>query len=343
MKGPTKEAMAKTIHSFLEPAETELPLVDRSTAQNWAVCPWMAKEIEEGRSRIVGQAAAVGDAVHAALSAVTQTWIDSNGAQSPVDLRNDLEFELRSSRPDIQPAVLSACMPSVWAWAKFLEGVHPGIIMRFDGGEGPRSGQLAYEMPDLGVTLTSEVDLLYSTPSEELVEEIDYKSGHKQHGVDDVADAFQFAVHGLLILKTYPPVNAVRIRVWDTRPNRLTFGVMFTRNRLADYEFRIRKAIETRRRHYDNPPAWPTSEKCGQCPVASRCPVASVEHPFATEPVELLKQLIATRAKGDAIEQRLAAVVDATGQDIRVGGCAFGRSKPKAERKSPATLYDVKE
>lgn len=343
MRGLSREEKAATLDSFLEPLESTLPLVDRSTAQNWSVCPWMAKECEEGRAKIVGYAAETGEAIHAAFSAVTQAWIDSNGAQSAVDLRNDLEFELRRARPDLQPDALKGALPSAWAWSKFLEGVHPGIIMRFDGGEGGRCGQLAYEVPDLGVTVTSELDLLYSSPSPELVEEIDYKTGHKQHWVDDVADSFQFQLHATLIFKNYPEVNAARIRVWDTRFNRLTYGVTFSRNRIADYEFRIRSALEARRRHFDNPPCWPTSEKCGQCAVAARCPVGSAEYPISAEPSEVLRDLIAVRARGDALEQRLTAHVDATGQDVRLNGVAFGRSKPKAERKSPATLYDVKE
>lgn len=341
MERPSKAEMAKTIDSFIDPIESDLPLLDRSTIERWASCPWAAKECEEGRAKIVGQAAVAGEAIHAALSAVTQGWIDSNGAQSPVDLRNDLEFELRRARPDLQPDVLKGCMPSAWAWSKFLEGVHPGNILRFDGGEGERCGQLAYDIPDLGVRVTSELDLLFSTPSPELLDEIDYKTGQKQHSVDDVAESFQFQLHGTLVFKNYPNVNALRIRVWDTRHNRLTYGVTFSRNRLADYEFRIRSALESRRRHWDKPPTWPTLEACRICPVAARCPVA--EYPIKAEPVELLRDLIAVRARADAIEERLSAHVDATGQDVRCNGVAFGRQKPKAERKSPATLYDVKE
>jgi hypothetical protein len=177
--------------------------------------------------------------------------------------------------------------------------------------------------------------------STEIIEWMDYKTGHETHDVYGVAEAFQFQMHACLILKHYPEVNAARLRIWDTRMNRVTYAVMFPRSRFSDYEWRLRSAVEARRRHKANPPCWPKLEGCRICPVASRCPVA--EYPIKAEPVELLRDLIAVRARADAIEERLAAHVDATGQDVRVGGVAFGRSKPKAERKAPATLYDIKE
>lgn len=347
MKSASKEAMAKTLDAFVDTSAIDLPLIDRSTADNWATCPWMAKECEQGRGGHVGLLAEAGEAVHQALSAATQAWIDSNGAHSSHDLRQDLEIELRRARPDLQPEALKACLPSAWAWANFLTGgyqgrmVHPHNILRFDGGEGSRSGQLAWEIPDLGVCLTSEIDLLLATASIEVVEEIDYKAGHKPWWCDDVADAFQFQVHAALIFQNYPAVNAVRVRVWCTRLNRITHTVVFSRNRLHDYEVRIRSALEARRTHYDNPPTWPMPEKCGQCQVAARCPVAG--YPIKAEPVDVLRDLIAVEARADALRQRLAAHVDSTGADVRCGSVAFGRSKPKAERKAPATLYDVKD
>lgn len=323
----------------------DLPLIDRTNAENWATCPWMGKECEQGRGGPVGLLAESGEAIHQCLSAVTQAWIDSNGAHTAADLRNDLEIEMRRVRPDLQPDVINGLKPSIWAWANFISGgyqgrmIHPHNIMRFDGGEGFRSGQLAWEIPDLGVCLTSEIDLLLATASIEVVENVDYKSGHKPWWCDDVADAFQFQVHATLILHNYPDVNAVRTRVWCTRLNRVTHTVVFPRNRLHDYEVRIRSALEARRTHYDNPPTWPMPEKCGQCQVAARCPVAT--YPISAEPVDVLRDLIAVEARADALRQVLKAHVSKTKQDVRCGQVWFGKfQKPASQPKF--SIYETK-
>lgn len=341
MKGPDKEAMAATIDSFVDTSDSDLPLVDRSTAERWATCPWMAKECEQGRGGPVGIAAESGSAIHDCLSAVTASWVASRGAMSLSDLREELVFELCRTRPDIQPEAIKGCQASVWQWAKFIEGIHPENVLRFDGGKGDRCGQLAFDIPDLGARITGEVDLLTASPSPEVIEHVDYKTGHQPYWVSDVQDSFQMQFYAVLILENYPDVKAVRTRIWCTRINRITHAVYFNRDKLHQYKVRIRSALEQRRQHYDNPPPWPTVEKCSQCQVAARCPVAS--YPIGAEPVDVLRDLIAVEARADALRQRLTAHVDATGQDVRLNGVAFGRSKPKAERKSPATLYDLKE
>lgn len=341
MKTLSREEKQKTLDSFLEDVKPELAVVDRSTIQAWGDCPWMAKEIESGRAGPVGLPAEAGEAIHAALSAATQAWIDSNGNSSATDIRNDLEIELRRVRPDLQPEAIRGAMPSAWAWSKFLESIHPGNILRFDGGEEHRCGQLALDIPDLGARVTSELDLLYSSPSPEVLEEVDYKTGHKQHWVSDVADALQFQLHACLVFENYPAVNALRVRVWDTRFNRQTYAVVFSRNRMHDYLVRIRRSLEIRIEQWNDPQTWPLPEKCGMCQVASRCPVAG--YPIAETPEQVLRDLIAVEAKADALRARLVAHVDATGRDVRCGSVSFGRNKPASGRKAPATLYEAKE
>lgn len=351
MKGLTPQERRDSLKGLVNcEAPAELPLLDRSTAQNWSDCPWMAKEVEEGRGGPVGMLAESGEAIHQCLSAATQAWIDSSGAHTTADLRSELEHELRRARPDIQPDVLKGCMPSVWAWANFLTGgyqgrmIHPHNIMRFDGGEDNRCGQLAMDIPDLGVRVTSEIDLLLATDSEELVDEVDYKGGHNPWWCDDVADAFQFQFHAVLIFENYPPVNAVRTRVWCTRLNRITHSVVFSRNRKHNYEVRLRSALETRRQHYDNPPTWPASQKCALCQVAVRCPVADESlRDLESDPSGYLKKSIAVAARLAAMQEAMAAYVDKTKQEIVCGSTRFGRQRPKQVRKSPAEIYEVGE
>jgi hypothetical protein len=345
MKSLTPAERREALKSFVDQPDGGLFVADRSTLQHWADCPWQAKAIADGRCRTVGIAAEAGSAVHAAFSAVTIEWIESNGAMSPVDLRQDVEHHLRNSRPDIQPEALAAAMPSLWQWAKLISSIHPGNILGFDGGEEldpPRSGQLAYDIVDLGVRITGELDLITSTESIEVLDVYDYKTGWKTHDVGDVASSFQFQFYAVLALETYPKVECVRFRVFDTRSNRIIYAVNFLRSRLHDYMVRIRSAIDSMRTHQDNPPTWPTLEKCSICPAAALCPVA--DEPLAdlaADPPGFVKRMVAVGARLDAMQALAAKHVDATGKDIECGTIRFGRGKPKANRKPTAELYEI--
>ena len=341
MKGLTKEEKRDALGAFFEiEDDRDLAVLDRSVLERWAECPWQARAIEDGRVKAVGVLAEAGEAVHVAFSRTIQSWIDSEGAMSAADLRNEAEWEMRGARPDIQPEALKGGMPALWAWSKLIADIHPGNILRFDGGEDAgRSGQLAYDIPDLGVRVTSELDLLYASPSPEVVDEVDYKTGWKSHTVESIASAFQFQLHALLVFENYKDVNCLRVRVLDSRANRMSYAVPFTRNHSHSYAVRVRSAVEAYKRHHDDPPTWPTVEKCRICPAAALCPVA--DEPIKPASEDVLRQLIATEARADALRGILTARVDESKQDIVCGGVAFGRSKPPTKRKSPATLYDL--
>lgn len=325
--------------------------LDRSTLDHWATCPWQAAAIESGKVKTVGMAAEAGEAIHNALATVTKTWVQ-DGDQYETTwaardfIKTDLEFELRRSRPDLQPEVLAGMMPSLWAWAKFLSEIRPGNVLAFDGGDDVgRSSQLAYDMPDLGARVTSELDLLHACrESTEVILWVDYKTGHETHDIYDVAKSFQFQMHAMLILHHYKDVQEARLKVWDTRLNRVTYAVTFPRSRFHDYEWRVRSAVETRKRYRENPPAWPTLEGCRICPAAAICPV--VDSPIkelASDPAAFIRDLVAVEARAKAMRDLAAAHVDATKQEIDAGGgIMFGRNKPKQSRKSEATTYTLK-
>lgn len=324
----------------------DFDVVDRSTLERAMSCPWQAKAVESGRCKTMPLIAEAGEAGHQAFSVGVHGWIDSRGAISPSDLRQDVELAVRNSRPDLQPDAIKAIQPSIWAFANLLQAIHPGNILAFDGGEDiDRSGQLAIDFPDLRTRYTSELDLLYQGDCPEVLEEVDYKTGWKHHTAELIRDSFQFQSHAVLALEKYPETKALRVRVFDTRFRSLSYGVYFERAKLHDWKVRIRGAIEARRlSQQDNPPTWPTLEKCSICPAAALCPVA--DEPIGDlhrDPAEFVKRLVAVEARADAMRTMAAKYVDETGADIRVGLVAFGRCKPKAQRKAEATIYEIKE
>lgn len=342
MKGLTKDEKSATLDSFLEPDDSGLETVDRSELDQFANCPFAAKARADGRCKTVGLAAEAGEAIHHCNGKITQRYVQGEWQFSETkwqerdEIRQALEAELRSVRPDLQPEALAGMMPSAWAWSKFLSGINPGNVLAFDGGdECGRSSQFAYDMPDLSTRATSELDLVYANPqTTDLVEFCDYKTGHATHEVYDVAKSFQFQMHALLLLKRFPEVKAARLRVWDTRANHVTYTVTFPRERLADYEWRVRAATETRRkwRNDPNPPTWPTIEKCSVCPAACICPVA--EYPMNASPEAVLGDLIAVEARASELKKHLTNHINSTKRDVQFGSTFYGKfQKPDSEKK----------
>lgn len=349
MRGLTQEEKANALKAYVEVEEADLPHVSRSTAENWD-CPFKGKAIEEGRAMPVGILAEAGNGVHDAFSETILSYIESHGGMGLTDMREETEYALRNSRPDIQPEVLKGGRPAVWQFAKLLHDILPENILAFDGGEKiGRSGQFAYDFPDLGCRYTLEVDFLYAGASPHVLHIWDYKSGWKGWDADAIRDSFQFQSQAALVLNRYdqkrpgedePTVQCVTVSVFNTRANRMTYRVEFPRRNLHDYLTRIRNQLLTRRQHYDNPPCWPFAEKCRICPAAAICPV--VKSPVKDASEDILRDLIAVYARADALEQILKARVDETNQDVRVGHTYYGRNKPPGTRKPNATLYDLK-
>lgn len=317
-----------------------LTILDRTTAENWATCPWMAKAIEDRRVVCWPELPETGEQIHQCLSRAAIEWVRAEGNATPAELRDLIEAELLESRPDLQPGVIDGFKASVWSWSSFLARIHPDNILAMDGG-GPvgKSGQLSIDFEDLDVRLTTELDLLYAGDSPEQLEELDYKTGWKVHTASDVKQSFQFCQHAASVFNTWKEVNSLRVRIWNTRANQPTYPVEFTRDKLPHYLTRLRAAVKTRRHEFEAPTPWPTTEKCAWCLVAALCPVANEPlRSVATDPVGALSQLVAIEAKGDAIKKLLTAHVDKTKAEIVGDGIAFGRKKPST-RKSTATIY----
>ena len=348
MKKATPAEQRKALESLCPVEEgPALTVLDRSTIERWAGCPWAAQAIESGRVNEWRYVMASGAEGHDALSRATLTWILSGGALSPSELANELETELRGARPDVQPDVLNAARYVIWPWAKFLSKIHPLNIIGCDGGETldpPRSGQLSLDIEGVGVRVTSELDLLYSGPSIDLLHEVDYKTGHKQWTAGDVAASFQFQLHAVLVFANFPAVQALEVTIWNTRSNDQSYRVIFERRKEPEYRARLRMALQPWWEFHgagDGAPTWPAVEKCAMCSAAALCPVAGQDVKDAVaDPLAVLAQLVAVEAKAKAIDKILAAQVDATGVDLELpDGTKFGRAYPASERKRPTKVY----
>jgi len=315
---------------------------DRSTLERWATCPQQAWLMRRHKTP-VGDIAESGTQVHDAISRTIQGWIDAKGMLSPQDFTNGLEAELWSSRPDVQPDAIAAMRKSLWSFARFITGEHFLNIIRFDGGEGEKSGQLSHDFDGLNCRVTAELDLLMATPSKQEVDVWDWKSGWRHWTATQVKKSFQFQMQSWLVLENYPNVECVRVTIWNLRENRKTYSVEFFRSDMQAIEARVRYAAGLALRFGQSertPEGWPTTEKCELCPVAALCDFGNLDLSQIEPPEAWVDRLVALSAKSTAIEKSLAKVVADRKSDIEtVNGNCFGFGKPKQAKKPKAAAY----
>lgn len=326
---------------------SDYDLFDRSTLEAFATCPRQAA-YKHDTCRSVDHIANTGTAVHLAISQTVTAYIDSHGSLNRTELVDCVIARLRDSRPDVQPDAITACKASVWAIAKMLVEQHHDNILRYDGGEKEllidRRGQISHHIDHLRVTVTCELDLLFSTASKSVLDYADYKSGWKHWSEESVKRSFQFQFYPWLILHQYPEVECVRVSIWDLRRNRKTYPIEITRERdMDDIGIRVASAAGYAKRFYGKTPAaveaWPARDKCSICPAAHMCDALDGDLQEASEsPEKMLQILVNLCIKSDDLKKRLKAEVIRTGRDIVLPtGEAFGFSKPTTRK--TAVLY----
>lgn len=341
-------------------------VIDRSTLERWATCPHQAALVAAGYASTGSADADAGNEVHAVLARAVAERADGATA---AHLRDLIEQGQLASRPDVQPDVCAAVRrwPLVELLTRREDGAEraPEDLLRFDGGTGPRSGQLAADLipADDGrpaVRLTCEVDVLVSTVSRERVRLIDWKSGRKWWTPTDVRESFQFQFYAELVFRTYPAVRTVEAVVFMTREGRGTDVVEFVEADRTRINARLRAAADIylahrdvveRERAAENPnsvmgtvPAWPTPEKCAICPAVRVCTLAHRPANLdAVDPEGAVRQLVVLEEAAARIRGQLSARVRATGADLVYGEgkerVAFGVGKPKQQRAATCDLY----
>ena len=147
------------------------------------------------------------------------------------------------------------------------------------------SGQLDMDIPygRQVVRLTAEMDFLHSTKTPGLLMLHDWKSGHKKFSEKTVETSFQFQVYSLLVLETYPEIEAVDVIIHNTRMNSQTMACRFKRSDVDRIKARVLTAIHdfmaNRGRPLGDVEARPSREACRLCSAASMCSLADLPAP----------------------------------------------------------------
>lgn len=341
-----------------EPAALPPIIVDRSTAERYSTCPAQAVLVERRIVSNESEMAQVGSAVHEILSAAVASRVDGKRPNEIHELIKDLAAK---SRPDIQPDVMDACRrtyPIMELLCRHDNGEDrcPDDVMRFDGGAGAQSGQLAFDLIPAtetrgAVCITGEVDLLMATASDKEVLLCDWKSGWKHWTAGDVQRSFQFQFYAYLVLCNYPGLQRVTVRVYMTREGGAASDVSFDRSQMYVIGKRIESAVNLClewRGKLTGAPAWPEPAKCGICPASLNCPQAhEPEAGFSRDPKAALLRLVVISEVKKRIESGLNEIVRKgipgvrDPGDIISGKSAYGINKPKKATAKLCSVYQV--
>ncbi len=338
-----------------EQPSPDLPIVYRSSAQGYAECPARERYRDEGHITAVGELAESGEEVHQAIARVIEAMLEPEGPRSRGDIVDALRSEILTARTDLLPDAVNAIERSYWKLADLFGNTHFEDIICYDGGRGKRSSQLAIDFTNIKphFRFSSEIDFLRSTASPSVLEEWDWKTGHKFHTEASIINDFQFQSHWLLVSETFKqresgePLEALDVRVMNTRHGKATWNVRFTRDMLPAIRARVQaagsEAMRWRGVAAEEAETRPTREKCRICDAAAICRVADSDvRQLVTDPGAFLETTLAIQERVDARKELMAGWVEKSGTDIvSAEGNAFGFDKPPSNRKPSKSFYET--
>lgn len=334
-----------TTELFVEP-DVLLP-ADRSILETAAECPRQARFIELGLVNHVNGFMFSGQESHDAIGEVIGDYVESRGQTGFKDTQELLLQRASASRPDVQPDVIKSLERSAYSIAKYIHEIHPENIRCWDGGRGEHSSQLAYDMEEFGLRITSELDLLHDSESAEVLTEVDFKSGFALWRHGDVRSAFQFQLHALLVAAKFPTIKALEVKIWNTRLNSLTYPVLFKLDSESLYpiKYRVRNAalayFKTRSKEPNDCEAWPLVEKCECCPAAHLCDASKFRNDESPE--QIVDKIVILESQANGLRKVAQKFVKDSGKEIvtPLGNC-FGNDKPKRKMSPKFDVYQLK-
>jgi hypothetical protein len=335
--------------------ESPVQILDRSTLERWANCPQQARHVAQRGIDDCSYPTVIGTECHNVIAAAIANVVESDSIVRPHEFADALASTARATaRPDVQARVSEIIKRCAWTLGKIICERSTSDIMRFDGGKGKASGQLGWDIAE-GRRVTGEMDLLLATPSREQVELWDWKSGWTHWTATDVSESFQFQTYAWLILKNYPDVQSVSVRVLMLAENEATPEYIFRRDQVRQIEGRLMAAVDMFDLYHDadadNVPAWPLPTKCCLCPATKYC--RFVHHRIddvEKNTADAIRKLVVLRAETERIESALTTIVRKD-PNVKIGGeivaesngekIAWGVNKPRKPRAESCDLYEV--
>ena len=335
------------------PPQTDLPkavLLDRSTLERYKDCPAQGLHCENHPEQTGSIEADAGNEGHDVFSLAIAERLASGGLPWDSDA---MEANARMSRPDVQPEVLKAVRPVVRSLSWMLRG-NPADVLRFAGGEGDRSGQLAKEIlpanpaRGIGPTIaTCEVDVLMATAAESVQRIVDWKCGRTEYTYTAVRELWQARYYAMVGHANYPNLDRVEFQIVETRKNRWVPPVFFTKRDAADCLGEVLSASEARWQAMhvtppDTPETWPGETKCLRCPLLMECDHAHhAARKIGQDPSEFCRTTMHLAAMVGARKKLIGKWIDKQGPITWPGG-ECGRFATESKQKPTIKFRETK-
>jgi hypothetical protein len=321
---------------FGVPAQVEPWILDRSTLEDFATCPFMAQCRKTGK-HVVGDLAQVGTEIHRLIHEAFE-WCKGEPESAPADY---FQQEAPKCRPDIQPDVLRAARAVSYEIGKINMGRILGVEYQVDF-------QLPGKVKDRPIKITTAIDLLLQGAADTLLTVFDWKTGYKKRTNSDAADSFQAQFIAYILFQLYPTVQTVHFWFIETRYGTRAYA-RFDRKELAGFSALTQEqAIEARIMQavglwaIDSQEAWPEPCKCAWCDFTADCPhVVGDPKELAKDEKGFVDQYIALDARLESMKKAATEWIK-SGKATVLKGTKVSIEKTRPNNRFTLSVYGSK-
>ncbi len=261
----------------VKPEVVEALIIDRSTAEDYAECPFRGSCVLDGDKDEAGEIGQIGQEGHRIAEKILKEAFSNKVTDDLLTYADDAIQEVAQSRPDIQPQLIKS--------AKYLaeQIAHVPIdrILTDKKGKPFIEYQIDYNFGKTrdgrDVVITTCIDLAFS--GQNSIHVWDWKFGWKKYTGTDAQEAYQTCHICYILFQMFPDIDVIHFWYKNTRYGSSGYACIRRSeetpsmpNFTTEQAFlcRINSAIQL---IADNcKEAWPEEKKCLWCPVNYKCP-----------------------------------------------------------------------
>jgi len=283
----------------IQKVKAEPIILDRSTAEDYAECPYRGYCILHGDKDEAGNAGLIGIEGHRIAEKILKDAFDNRrNSDDLLTYADDTIQEIAQSRPDIQPELIKA--------AKYLaeQIAHIPIdrILTNKKGKPFIEYQIDYELckakDGRPIIITTCIDLAFSGKNS--IHVLDWKFGFRRYKSEDAQDAYQTCHICYILFQMFPDIDTIHF--WYVNPRYGSKGWACIQRNLelpsmpnftTEQAFlcRINSAVQLILDGCKE--AWPEEKKCLWCPIIHKCPhKAKALEGIPTDTKQLIDQIV---------------------------------------------------
>lgn len=261
-----------------KPKEKKPIIVDRSTAECYATCPFQASLVTKNIKDYDSELSIIGTECHSiAERAVRQGFNERYNSDEMQTFTDDLIQQIAESRPDIQPDVINAskyladqlCRVPIERILVDQEG-KPFIEYQVDA-------ELGKARDGTAIIVTARIDLAYAGLNS--IHVIDWKFGYKKFTNTIAKSAYQTCHNSWILFQMFPDIETIHFWYYMPRMGLRAYTKLQRSEEAPSMPhlttedcllYRINSAVTYLLENCKE--AWPEEKKCLWCPVVTKCP-----------------------------------------------------------------------